>query len=240
MAVPDLVFDLQAFDVLGEAGAAQIRDRVCASGYCPRCKDPFGDRPLAASVSIDGDLVVTVAYHATCQPPRVADPGEIASPSDLFSSSAVGRLVPSAYVDETGAGRRFVPFVLIHPGHAIVRLRRDDDGHWRSADLDDFEAAGFGRMDRNQGSAPDSEPEPDQELTCEPFMDEILMNGPGRQRWSASVDEIFTETVRQRGGLLVCVSTAWDPDPELAEDDQHPLWFASTDVVHAWYRLRTT
>jgi hypothetical protein len=236
MAVSDLVFDAQAGDLLGADGTARVRDRVCASGYCPRCKEHFDDRPLAASVAVDGDLVVAVAYHATCQPPRILEnAADVVDPTDLFSTSAVGRLVPSTYLDENGAGQRFVPFVLIHPAHAIVRLRRELDGQWRNADLDDYEAAGFGRMDREKGT----EIEPDPALTCEPFMDEIIMTGPGQKRWSATVDETFTEAVRQRGGLLVCVSTAWDPDPELEQDDQHPLWFASTDVVHAWYRLLT-
>ncbi|GAA1688899.1 hypothetical protein [Fodinicola feengrottensis] len=232
MAVPDLVFPAEASELLGAEGTLRVRDRVCASGYCPRCKEPFDGRPLSASVGVSDDLVVTVAFHADCQPAQVsADPAAVAAPTDLFSSSAVGRLVPSTYLDENGAGQRFVPFVLIHPGHAIVRLRRSEGG-WRIADLDDFETAGFRRMD----SENKQRLEPDPALTCEAFMDEIIMRGPGKQRWSATVDDTFAGLVQERGGLMVCVSTAWDPDPRLEEDDQHPLWFASTDVVHAWYR----
>ncbi|APU13078.1 hypothetical protein [Actinoalloteichus fjordicus] len=214
---------------LGPDGLAALARNLWPQD-CQTCGWALGADRATVAVS---DLIVLASatlHHARCRKPQWETSGSMHSQQDLLSWTTQTFLL-QAKADSTDDR----PIFLVNPALEQTMLKCTATG-WRSNTIDSYSSLGLTRSRLESLLATEPVPDISAHLDAEGIT--VRLDDTG-QSWNTGCDGPTREAVKRLGGILLAVTTAFDPH-DLRELGQFLTLIRAGEAAVGWVALAGT
>lgn len=193
---------------LGSAGLEDLAIHLWPH-ECQTCGGNLNGTRPAVRVKAWPDMATADLHHPDCLPARWEDTTTTssASPSTAATLNFVSRALLLPIIGERTGAEALRPFLLVNPGLEQVILA-EREGYWRVATTDYYARYGLsggGSMLRIDFTIPNAI------ASLDPSDNVTVLLGDLRAGWTGECDPELAAYIRELGGTVVAVSTAFHP-----------------------------
>lgn len=211
MGQPEVAISKHIVRRLGESGVAETMSSLFLVD-CQTCNGPLAGTTVALVVT---DMMVFARaelHHRRCRKSEWIDAGIVRGGGGATLSHQMR--TPLLPWQNRGSGEVVVqPVFLLNPGLESVLLEHDDDGQWHVKTPAQFTAAGLAPA---TGGIRELPVEAVVRLAADGVA--ITMDSPPAQTYLCAADTAYREQVRARGGVMLIVTHALNPQLNLRNE----------------------